>query len=50
MGPVWNLMGRGGAGFDSRSMNQEPSTGRDKAPVLFMYFVTASTIVTAEVY
>jgi len=40
----------GGAGFGSRSTNREPSTGRDKAPVLFIYFVTASTIVTAEVY
>jgi len=40
----------GGAGFDSRSTNREPSTGRDKAPVLLIYFVTASTIVTSEVY
>ena len=50
--PVWSTqgMGGGGAGFDSTSMNREPSTGRDKVPVLFIYFVTASTIVTPEVY
>jgi hypothetical protein len=42
-------MGGGdGAGFSSRRMNREPSTGRDMDPVLFIYFVTASTIVTAE--
>ena len=50
--PVWRAqwVRCGGAGFDSRSTNREPSTGRDKAPVLFIYFVTASTIVTPEVH
>jgi hypothetical protein len=50
--PVWSTQwtGGGGVGCVSRSMNREPSTGRDKASVLFIYFATASTIVTAEVY
>jgi len=52
--PVWSSQWTGGGGVGvgvvSRSMNREPSTGRDKAPVLFIYFATASTIVTAEVY
>lgn len=52
MVPVWSTQGTGGGGgvSDARSMNREPSTGRDKALVLFIYFVTASTIVTAEAY
>jgi hypothetical protein len=52
--PVWfsHWAGGGGCGGGgaSRHMNREPSTGRDKSPVLFIYFVTASTIVTSEVY
>jgi len=52
--PVWSTQWVGGGGVGvggvSRSINREPSTGRDKAPVFFIYFVTASTIVTSEVY
>jgi hypothetical protein len=53
--PVWSAqwLGGGGGGVGGikfERMNREPITGRNKAPVLLIYFVTASTIVTAEVY
>jgi hypothetical protein len=53
--PVWytHWAGEGlggGVGDTSRHTNREPSTGRDKSLVLFIYFATASTIVTSEAY